>query len=324
MKRLRMSMPDKGLASWWMLGRVLRFIFESLRLRLQVEGAEEISQTADGLRLKFAAGGVGEEWDDDVPAPGGPMSCTVCANTPLLMAKTTVTCGSARCCGAAIIPPGEDPITEWAGLVETTVNARMWDYTGPELVTYSCQVVTTTDYNPDGNGTAAGPCPNSPVCGDIDVQTDGCDDAPQCSDTPAPGYKCWVPLSSERSDSKICNSTTLASAALGAADPVTEPEFTTEAVDAIAGSSSMLVNVTGHASIRSWEFKRFKSRMPVHIVMIIEVRNTETNEVLNVFEEIVTLDASTDYGIYTLDPGGTDQIATVLSCNIIYGRLPEE
>lgn len=326
-KKLRIAMPDHGLAAWWMLGRVLRFVFQSMRLSLQIDGADDVSQTDKGLRIKLQPGGgsAGGGEDPDDPEPTGPMTCTVCPNDAILKAKATVTCGRASCCGTAIIPPGEeDPITEWAGSVTHTVQGQMWDYTGPELISYSCQRDTIADYHPDGNGTATSTCPSSPDCGEAEIESEGCDDAPQCGDMPGPGFKCWFPISSEDTYAKICNATELANAALGAAVPVTDEEFSTEALEGIAGSSSLLSNVLGQASLKSWEFRRFNGRIPVHIVMEIEIRDTETNDVIEVYEEIVTLDANTNTGVYVLEPGAVDRVATVLSCNIVYGRLPEE
>jgi len=56
-KEARLMMPSKGLARWATIRATLQSLAKQVGFRLEIDGAESVEQTSDGLRFKLLPGG---------------------------------------------------------------------------------------------------------------------------------------------------------------------------------------------------------------------------------------------------------------------------
>lgn len=55
-KDVKVVMPMSGLATWKTIGRVLKSLLAKMGYRLEIDGAESVEQTSDGLHFKLRPG----------------------------------------------------------------------------------------------------------------------------------------------------------------------------------------------------------------------------------------------------------------------------
>lgn len=325
--KIRLRMPSSGLASWFTLSRVLiNFFVQALFVRLEFSGVKGSSQTSDGLHFKDAApssstSAHGEEGGGESSTGEASISCTVCPRTPVLMVKKSEMCGRARCCGT-IIPGRETDEPEYISKITTTQVRTVYDRTGPggNMVTYECTNTSTLDYNPTGSGSAAGGCGIAlPDCGGIETTSDGCEGIVLCGTLPGPGQKCYQVKSTSHAYSKICLPSDLSIEAQGSAELTVDDDFHNQIEESMSGaicqaSEGMFVQP-------SWEFKRLGYRYPVHIVLEITERGIYGG-VETITEEIITFDANTNTGVYTMDIPPEGDFTRITKVDVYYGKLP--
>jgi len=319
-----LRMPMKGLASWRHLRLVFSQFLKGTRYKLSVEGAEQMEQTSDGLRVKIVpqsgsapisigADNLADEYSGWEPEPG---DCG-CGDDPQFWIRKTVVCGRAMCCGDPLPSEGEDLPAGTAALLTTTQECTLLDYTDGPLTTYACTRTIVQDLSVETNGTAAGPCPNVPDCGTGTLHVEGCEDAPLCSGPPEPGFKCYTVNDSAVERSKLCYYADLAAAAIGAGEATVDPFFTNNLNEMILSSSFLAASGGVYTASRcSWEIQRRGKRKPGKLII-------EITQGAEVYEEEVTFDAMTNTGVFQLDLPPLDETATITNVTAIYGRPPE-
>jgi len=319
-KPIRLRMPGEGLASWWQLNRIIRHFMATLIFRLEIDGAEEMSQTGDGLRFKYLGGSGGEETEEDTGwTDEDEDDCSICGDSPYLVAKKTIVCGKARCCGAAYTL--DSPIVKNYSQATTTKTATLYDNTTGSLVLSPCTRTESVDYHVSGDGTATGPCSaGTPDCGSGTSSESGCDDAPPCSGIPNPGFKCYAVTATDTEYSKFCVWADLPAAALAAGESTEDEDFTTTEFDNLVGSSSG--SYEGEANVSSWVIKRRGRRMPVHIIIEVTVSDVYGVDDDVVYEDEVFMPAGTSEGTYTLEMPTDAHYATITNVTTHFGRIP--
>lgn len=316
-KPIRLRMPQAGLANWFDLAGVLLQLARGMVLRLIADGVARMDQVAGGLRLVVNRNTAPVDTGGDGPWSGDDDASCMCTETPILEVKKTFTCGMADCCGQPVFD--EIPAVRSAGLVTITQSCTMLDYTGSSLETYSCSRVITNDYDKDGNGTVAVACSvGPPSCGAFEHTEEGCEDAPECSGPPGPGYKCYEVDEEEKAYAKSCYYSSLGTAAMGAAGDSTDEEWTMEVEASMMGAAAGVND--GYAFINSWEFRRRHSRKPVRITVELTEADYPGGENVTVSEESFEISKTPNSGIYAMTMPPSGRQAVITDVTIVIGR----
>ncbi len=317
-KRVRLQLPA-GRLKFLTKERFFRLLHAFARQRgwrLQVDGAVEAVETADGARFKVLPGEVEEL--PDVPTYGCP-----CETSAVLMARKIRRCGQAICCGVPVIEG--DEITETAEELVVTSEGTVWEYRSGPLFTYSCTRVDTYQANPGGPAAATSGCEEDPQCGPGVSSGFGCGTtAPLCSGgPPAPGFWCYTTGASTTEYLNRCQYDGLLAAATAGMETVEDETFTEAAIEDMVGQSSVAEQSSdgGVAIEVEWEIKRVGRRIPVHLILV--VRDTDMDPgTYTESEVIITLAADVTEGSYALDLPPEGHVYTIMSQEVIYGKLP--
>lgn len=253
-----------------------------------------------------------------------------CCQLGTILALATVHCGEAFCCGST--DPDAEPESESAEFLRYALSVRTDTHetytkteSGFDLGT--CQILTTTDQHPGGDGTYIKGCGAFVGCGVTEIESSGCEgfldeegDIIWCGD-PLPnttGAKCVFPSPTHTSLElgKLCDFRALADAAKNGAEAVQAEEE--EGFESLIGA----VSTKGENSFTgmSWQLRRTGPPAPATLRIFLTVHPDDAAPYE--MEDDVFFSLATSSGVYFLEAPEPLSWVEITDVKLYIGRPP--